>query len=148
LRTTEDRKALKKAVLDGIIDCIASHHIPQDIDSKIVEFEYAKDGMIGLQTTFPIIRTILPELSLERLIELFSINPAKMFNLPHYDIKPNEKACLSLFAPDEPFTLTYTNILSKSKNTPFVDQKLIGKPLGVINKEKLFLSKELEREKQ
>jgi dihydroorotase len=148
LRTAEDREALRKAVIDGTIDCIASHHIPQDTDSKMVEFEFAKDGMIGLQTAFATIRTVLPELSLERLIELFSINPGKIFNLPVYDIKPKEKACLTLFAPDEPFTLTSANILSKSKNSPFVDQKLKGKPLGVINKEKLFLSKALERDNQ
>src|SRR5688572_17988621 len=71
LRTAADRERLRSAVLDGIIDCIASHHFPQEKDSKVVEFEYAKYGSIGLQTSFAAVRTVLPELSIEKLVALF-----------------------------------------------------------------------------
>src|SRR5215203_1627514 len=71
LRTAGDTDALRKAVLDGLVDCISSHHFPHEKDSKIVEFEYARYGMIGLETSFAVVRTMLPELPLENLVALF-----------------------------------------------------------------------------
>src|SRR5206468_6538664 len=70
LRIAEDQRALKDGLLDGSIDCIACHHLPHDRDHKEVEFEYAQEGMTGLETAFAVVRTALPELSLERMIEL------------------------------------------------------------------------------
>jgi dihydroorotase len=138
LRTAKDRDALKQAVTDGVIDCIASHHLPQDTDHKVVEFEYAHHGMIGLETSFAVVRTALPELSLERLIELFVSNPRSLFRLPPAGILKDQPATLSLFLPDamwKPYAFR-----SRSKNSPFTGMELRGKPLGIINKDKLFLS--------
>ena len=81
LRNRENMMALRNAVLNGDIDCIASHHIPQDWDSKTCEFEYAKFGMIGLQTAYAAVKTILPQLSEEQIVNLFSLNARKIFNL-------------------------------------------------------------------
>ncbi|HEY0060465.1 MAG TPA: dihydroorotase, partial [Flavisolibacter sp.] len=89
LRLKEDRAGLQEAVLDGTVDCIASHHLPQHTDHKVVEFEYAKNGMIGLETCFATVRTALPQLSLERLIDLLAINPRKLFGLPARSIRLN-----------------------------------------------------------
>ena len=139
LRTAADREELRKAVVDGIVDCIASHHFPHEKDSKIVEFEYAKYGMIGLQTCFAIVRTILPGLSFEKLVALFSTNPRTIFSLPSGTIKENETACLTLFT-DEEWMLRNEDIRSKSSNTPFIDKRLKGKPFGIINKDKVFLN--------
>ena len=140
LRSEEDRAALRKAILDGTVDCIASHHIPQDNDSKVVEFEYARHGMIGLQTAFALTRTSIPELSIEKLVELFSSNARRIFNLNESKIDVNNFASLTLFEPDEQFSFEKTDNMSKSSNSPLFGKTLIGKPVGIINKEKLFLS--------
>jgi dihydroorotase len=137
LRKAIDREALKKGLLDGTIDCIASHHLPQDVDHKVVEFEYAHDGMIGLETSFAVVRTCVPELSLEKIIDLFSKNSRKIFELPVQSINKNATACLSLFLPDEKWKVD--GFESKSKNTAFAGKELTGKPVGIINKDKLFL---------
>lgn len=139
LRTTADRAALRKAVANGVVDCIASHHSPHEKDSKVVEFEYAKYGMIGLQTSFAVIKTILPELSMEKLVSLFSLRPREIFDLPLASVKENEAACLTLFT-EQDWTFTIDEIQSKSSNTAFIGKKLKGKPLGIINKDQVFLN--------
>jgi dihydroorotase len=141
LRTSADRDALQKAVIDGVIDCIASHHSPHEKDSKVVEFEYAKYGMIGLETAFAVARTSLRELALEKLIALFSTNPRKIFDVNAPSIKENNQACLTLFTEEE-WTFSEKHIQSKSLNTPFIGKRFAGKPLGIINKEQLFLNED------
>ena len=137
-RTKEDQAALKKGLADGTIDCIASHHFPEDIDHKMVEFEYAQYGMTGLETSFALVRTCMPELELDKVIELFSTHPRSVFNLPPVRIDINETACIALFLPDEKWVVE--KLKSKSKNTPFIGNQLTGKPLGIINKDKVFLN--------
>ena len=141
LRTKQDQDALKNAVLDGTVDCIASHHLPQDTDHKMVEFEYAQYGMLGLETSFAITRTVLPQLPLDRLIALFSTAPRKIFDLPGPTIREKERASLTLFLPDEPWIFNASR--SKSRNTPFIGKELQGKPVGIINKDSLFLNEYL-----
>lgn len=138
LRTKEDRQALKQAILDGTIDCIATHHLPEDIDHKIVEFEYAHFGMIGLETGFAVIRTYFPELGLEKTIDLLSNRPRSIFDLSINSINTNSPACLTLFLPEEKWTVEALH--SKSKNSPFIGKQLTGKPVGIINKDKVFLN--------
>ena len=139
LRTAADRDRLRSAVLDGIIDCIASHHFPQEKDSKVVEFEYAKYGSIGLQTSFAAVRTVLPELSIEKLVALFTSHPRRIFDLPVSAIKENEPACFTLFT-DEEWVFNKEDIRSKSSNTPFIGKSFRGKPFGIINKDQVFLN--------
>jgi dihydroorotase len=138
LRTKEDQQALRDAVLDGTIDCIATHHLPQDIDHKVVEFEYAHFGMVGLETSFAVVRTCFPELPLENLLGLLSNKPRSIFDLETASINVNTNACLTLFLPDEKWHVD--QLRSKSKNSPFLGRELTGKPVGIINKDKLFLN--------
>ncbi|TKK66021.1 dihydroorotase [Ilyomonas limi] len=140
LRTPADRDALRQAVLDGWIDCIATHHIPQHWDDKTCEFEYAKPGMIGLQTAFAVVQTVLPQLANEALTKLFSINAATIFNLPVATIQEGKRAELTLFNRSGKTLLTEENNKSKSGNTPFLNKELNGKVAGVINKGNLFLN--------
>jgi dihydroorotase len=138
LRTAADRQALQQALLDGTIDCIASHHLPQDIDNKVSEFEYAKYGMIGLQTAFAVVRTAVPQLTPERLVELFATAPRKIFGLAGGEINQGARARLSLFAPDARWTFDQNR--SRSANSPFLGASLTGAPVGIINEDKLFLN--------
>lgn len=137
LRTPADVQGLKQGLLNGTVDCIASHHVPQHSDNKAVEFEYAKPGMIGLETSFAAVRTAVPELSVERLVELFSASPRQLFGLPQPVIEPGQNASLTLFLPDEQWTPE--RFFSKSKNSAFFGKPLTGKPLGVFHKGGLFL---------
>jgi dihydroorotase len=119
---------------------MATHHLPHEKDSKIVEFEYAKNGIIGLETAFGVIKNCMPSISLERLVELLSTKPRKIFNLPVPVIDKNEEACISLFLENEKWTFEHKDIRSRSENTPFIGKELTGKPIGIVTKDGLFLN--------
>jgi dihydroorotase len=140
LRTREDMLALRKAVADGAIDCIATHHIPQDWDNKTCEFEYAKNGMTGLQTCYPVLRTILPEVSEERWVELLSIHPRTIFGLDLPVIKENAAANLTLFQPETAWEFNRDQVKSRSFNSPFIGKSFTGKVAGIINGDKIVLN--------
>ncbi|MBU3743523.1 MAG: dihydroorotase [Sediminibacterium sp.] len=134
LRSAADRAALQQGIVDGSIDCIATHHLPQHSDQKVCEFEYAAWGMIGLQTSFAIINQLFPDLAAGRLAQLFSDNARNIFTLPATNIKEGEKAELSFFSKKGATILTSTNNLSKSQNSPLLNHSLTGKVWGTFVK--------------
>lgn len=140
LRASNDRSALREGILNGTIDCIASHHFPQNWDNKTCEFEYAKAGMIGLETSFTIVNTVLPALSNEQLVKIFSTNARRIFNLPAVTIEEGAHAELTIFSRNELTTLTRQNNKSKSFNSPFIDKELKGRVIGTINKGHIHLN--------
>jgi dihydroorotase len=133
LRSQEHIDALIDGLADGTIDCIASSHVPQDIESKDLEFEHAEFGMIGLETAFAVARTATQKkLKLEDLIEKFTTQPRKLLGLQNPEIKKGEKVNLTVFNPDEKWIFTAKDIKSKSKNTPFVGRELVGRVIRVV----------------
>jgi dihydroorotase len=149
LRTREDRLAVQTAILQGEADAIASHHIPHNYDAKICEFEYAKNGMIGLETLFGVIGQYLNQhatgngnskWTIEKLITLLSVAPRKIFNMPVPEIKEGVTATLTLFNPATEFIFDETMIASRCKNTPFVGKTLKGKVIGIINGNKTYFN--------
>ena len=141
IRTRKDMHELRKAIVDGTIDCIATHHMPHEFDSKVLEFEYARNGMIGLETCYPVLKTILPEVPETRWIELLSINPRKIFGSPQPVIAKGQQAVLTVFNPASSQTFNETSIRSKSKNSPFIGKELMGSVTAIIHKDSLFLNR-------
>lgn len=138
LRSRADMMALRNALLDGSIDCIASHHLPQHWDNKTCEFEYAKPGMISLETLFAALMTT--GLPVKDFVQMQTVNARKLFGLPVPEIKEGEPATLTLFIPDAEFVFEEKVIRSKSKNSPFIGKKLRGRVTGIINKGKIHLN--------
>jgi dihydroorotase len=142
LRPKEDIEALKKGLANNTIDVIVSDHSPEDIESKDLEFDLARHGMIGLETAFAVANTACQsKLKLDHLIEKICHNPRKLLGIEIPILKEGEQANFTLFDPSAEWIVAKEDILSRSKNTPFIGQKLKGKVLGIINKNQLVLNK-------
>lgn len=143
LRTKTDVEAMIEGLKDGTIDCIASDHAPHSPEEKEMEFEYAPNGILGLETTLSLTLNNLYHtgiLTMEQIVEKLSINPRKILNIPLPRIAEGEKANLSIFDPNAEYTVKVSSFRSKSKNSPFDDHTLKGKPVAVFNKGKMVLS--------
>lgn len=134
LRTPKDIDALKKGITDGTIDVITSDHRPQDIESKDVEFDYAANGMIGLESAFALVNSNKDKIKLEALIKTLTVNPRTILKLKQPKIAQGEMANITLFDPEFEWTFDKQAIKSKSRNTPFIGQTFKGKVIGIINK--------------
>ena len=129
LRETADRDAMLRGIADGSVDVIATDHAPHHYDEKQVEFDHAPFGITGLETAVSLCLDRLVHadvISLSRLIELLSVNPARILHLPGGSISEGAAADLTILAPDLPVTVSVARMRSKSKNTPFDGWSLRG----------------------
>jgi dihydroorotase len=138
LRTKKDVQALRNAVESGVVDVIVSDHLPQDIESKDLEFDLAENGIINLQTAFSCALEGLKSKNIDSLIRCFTNGPAEILKLPVSKIEEGATANLTLFSLSEKTTLTAANNKSKSRNSPFFDSPLQGKVLGILNGAKSY----------
>jgi dihydroorotase len=129
LRSKEDRLACQKALADGTIDAIATDHAPHAPHEKSMSIENAPFGIIGLETAFPLIYTNFVKsgkLSLSKAIDLMSRDAGRLFKLEIGRIVEGSTADLALFDLEDCFEVNSEFFASKSKNSPFIGQKLYG----------------------
>ncbi|MGE4271414.1 MAG: dihydroorotase [Desulfitobacterium sp.] len=134
LRTEADRQALIDGLLDGTIDMLATDHAPHTWEEKANPFDEAPFGISGLETALAAVwqHLVVPGvLPVETLVQAWSINPARRFQLTGGSIKPGAVADLVLFDPEYTETITADSLATKGKNTPFLGQKLQGLPVKV-----------------
>lgn len=131
LRSEEDRLALIAGLQDGTIDMIATDHAPHAADEKNQGFAKSAFGITGIETSFPLMYTELVKtglISLEKLLELMAVNPAKIFNLNQAgEIKLSQPADFTLIDLNDNYEIKTADFLSKGKNSPFIGQKVFGK---------------------
>ena len=129
LREIADRDAMLQGLADGSIDAIATDHAPHHYDEKAAEFDRAPFGVVGLETAVSIALDRLVStglLSLSRLVELLSVNPSRILNVPGGTLAPDAPADLTILAPDLAVTVRADRFQSKGRNTPFEGRQLRG----------------------
>jgi len=139
LRGKADRAALREGILNGTIDCIASHHRPQNWDSKVCEFEYARNGMETLECVFG--AALASGIPPETFVRMQTENVRRIFGIEVPEIALGKKAQLTFFNPSKEYIFEERDIYSKSKNNAFTGKKLPGRVLGTLRESKLFLTK-------
>jgi dihydroorotase len=135
LREAADRDAMLEGIADGTVDVIATDHAPHHADEKLVEFDHAPFGIVGLETCVPLVFDRLVRtgrINVRRAIELLATNPARVFRLPGGTLVEGGPADVTVLAPDRRVTISAGALKSKSKNTPFDGWQLRGAVAATI----------------
>ncbi|OFW02346.1 MAG: dihydroorotase [Acidobacteria bacterium RIFCSPLOWO2_12_FULL_59_11] len=135
LRSRKDREALLQGLADGTADAIASDHAPHPGSEKMQEFEMAPFGIIGLETALGLALERLVHsglIGLTRLVELFSVNPARIAGLDRGTLKVGAAADITIFDPERRWTYDVNQTQSRSRNTPFHGHSFRGGPVTTI----------------
>ena len=130
LRTEEDRLELIAGLRDGTLDCVATDHAPHTNYEKDKEFDYAPNGILGLNAALPVTLGVLyreAKFKLPKVIDLFTRAPAAILGLPAGTLAPGAAADLCLFDLNERWTYNAIAGFSKSANSPWHNQELRGR---------------------
>ena len=142
LRSEEDRSALIEGVRDGTIDAIATDHAPHHSDEKMLDYDHAPSGVVGLETALGVALTVLHHsgnVSLSRIIEMLTIGPARAFSIPCGTLAAGSPADVTVFDPVREWTVDAQHFKSKSRNTPFGGMRLKGTGIATfISGRKVF----------
>ena len=144
LRSKEDKDALLKAIHDGVIEVISTDHAPHSTEEKMRSMKEAPFGIVGLETSLPLSYTHLVEngiITLNRLIELMSVNPAKRLKIDKGDISVGHVADIVIFDTRDRFTIDPATFASKGKNTPFTGMEVAGEVKCTIKGGKVTYAK-------
>ncbi|GMR24866.1 MAG: dihydroorotase [Ignavibacteria bacterium] len=145
LRTQEDVDAIIEGLKDGSIDCIASDHAPHSIEEKEEAFQYAPNGILGLETMIGITLSELfhkNNFGLKDIVTKLSINPRKVLDIPVPDFSVGEVAEFTILDLNSVWTVDIKKFKSKSRNSPFDKKLLNGRSVAVINNNKMFYNDE------
>jgi dihydroorotase len=129
LRSAADREEMLRGIADGSVEAIATDHAPHHYDEKKVEFDQAPFGIVGLETCVSLSLERLVHsglIRLPRLVELLSINPARILHVPGGSLAEGALADITVLAPDLSITVDASRFRSKSRNTPFGGWQLRG----------------------
>jgi dihydroorotase len=140
LRSQDDIDALVQGIASGDIDVIATDHAPHNINDKMLEFDRAAFGVVGLETAVSLIHDRFVRtgiLSLERFVQLFSTNPARILNLERGTLAKGSWADITVLDPELNCEVHSEEFCSRSRNTPFEGWKLRGGPIATIVKGKV-----------
>ncbi|MCL1980233.1 MAG: dihydroorotase [Proteobacteria bacterium] len=129
LRSAADREAIRRALADSTFDAIATDHAPHSILEKEVEFDLAANGIIGLETALPLTLALVRDRIIDerRLVELLSARPAAILGLSGGTLSAGAAADITVIDPDLQFVYTADQVVSKSRNSPFLGQTLQGR---------------------
>lgn len=133
LRSVKDREFLVQSVLNHSVDCVCSNHLPQDTESKDLEFDLSAYGIINQQTCFSTLVASLGIEHLEVIVDKLSYGPRRVLNLGNDGVNVGEVANLTLFVPEMKWKFDSKSNVSKSFNSPFLNQEMQGKVLGIVN---------------
>ena len=131
LRSSDDVAAVLEGIGDGTIDAIASDHAPHHINLKMLEFDRAPFGIIGLETAVGLALTKL-KVPIGRIVELFSIHPQRIMKVPHWGIFEGSAANLTVIDLNKDWTFDVNESRSRSRNSPFHGWPMKGKAVATI----------------
>lgn len=143
LRTEDDRIAMIEGLKDGTIDAICTDHAPHAVEEKEVEFMYAPNGILGLETAWPVtVRRLLDEggMSLPAIMKCLIEAPRTILRLPVPTLDVGTAAELTFFNTNEEWTYEQRHIKSKSVNTPYIGERFKGRAMGVYNRGMLVVN--------
>jgi dihydroorotase len=134
LREPEDIEALRQALKDGTIDCIATDHAPHSTLEKDCEFSAASPGMIGLEPAVPVLLDLVRDglLTPLRLAETLSTQPARVAKLPLGTLREGAAADIAVIDPERRWTISAASLSSRSTNTPFLHREVQGKAVLTV----------------
>jgi dihydroorotase len=141
LRTAKDKRSLQKGLADDTLDYISSNHMPLETEKKHLEFPYATHGAIGLETAFAALNSFTTKnLELATLIDKLTTGPRNVLNIDTPTIEVGEMAKLTIFDPSATWTYEQSDVMSTSRNSPFIGYTFTGKVIATINKDKVYLN--------
>lgn len=134
LRTEQDRQAIISALQDGTLDAIATDHAPHSVLEKELEFQYAANGITGLETALSLTLALIRQglIDEKRFVELMSVNPARILGVAGGNLASGMVADITVIDPDEKYLFTAERSYSKGKNSPFIGKELQGRAVMTI----------------
>jgi dihydroorotase len=134
LRSAEDVRAVREGLADGTLDAIATDHAPHAVEDKRVEFDAAANGILGLETAFPVVLELVRQgrLGERRMVEALTSGPALAFGLPGGTLAPGAPADVAVLDPALRWEVDPMRLASRSRNTPWKGRTLTGRATHVL----------------